>query len=515
MDYFGKSRALYERLLAEDPENNAVAADLARVLLDQPDIENPGRWTVLLPSDMKSQGGATMTRQADGSILVSGKNPDRDVYSLVFRLVPSRMTSIRIEALRDPSLPFFGPGRSPEAGEFQLNELRMSSGAKPCTLTGILVTHDAFDEASNVIDGRIDQCIGWDTVPRFGLSSSAIVSTSLERSLGDELKIEMYFSRSQRTQCNLGRFRLSASSAPAIFDLEKRRFAAMRLTDPWARLAAAYRLVGDPPALAKVLARHPSAAVGSGDVDAAAGDWERAIAEYRKVDTDQPPDGQLALKLAEAYQATGRTREAVPLLVTASSADPTDTALSLKVAALQAWFRQVTDLAATAQRILAFATGTEDATIAERAARSCSIRPSSDKATLDRALAVGRAGATLYRTEWTLLAQGMAEYRSGNDTAADRSFRDAVEVGTNTPHVTGISAFYRAMIRFRQRNVEEAKKLAAEAAARMKPLPKDEDHPLVDGATPDDLILWLTYKEAKAMIQFDAPPAAAVQTKMK
>ena len=102
----------------------------------------------------------------------------------------------------------------------------------------------------------------------------------------------------------------------------------------------------------------------------------------------------------------------------------------------------------------------------------------------------------------------MAEYRSGHDAAANQSLRDAAEAGTNTPHVTGISAFYRAMILFCQGKVEEAKKLATGAAARMKPLPKDENNPLANGATPDDLILWLTYKEAKAMIHFDAAPAA-------
>ena len=37
----------------------------------------------------------------------------------------------------------------------------------------------------------------------------------------------------------------------------------------------------------------------------------------------------------------------------------------------------------------------------------------------------------------------------------------------------------------------------------MKPLPKDEQNPLANNATRDDLILWLAYKEAKAMIKFD------------
>ena len=67
---------------------------------------------------------------------------------------------------------------------------------------------------------------------------------------------------------------------------------------------------------------------------------------------------------------------------------------------------------------------------------------------------------------------------------------------------------------FRQGKEDEARKLAAEAAAKMKPLPKDEKNPLAGNATPDDLILWLAYKEARALIQFDAaPPANAVNDK--
>ena len=44
----------------------------------------------------------------------------------------------------------------------------------------------------------------------------------------------------------------------------------------------------------------------------------------------------------------------------------------------------------------------------------------------------------------------------------------------------------------------------------MKPLPADENNPLAGSADPQDLILWLAYKEAKAMIKFDAasPPKA-------
>ncbi len=74
--------------------------------------------------------------------------------------------------------------------------------------------------------------------------------------------------------------------------------------------------------------------------------------------------------------------------------------------------------------------------------------------------------------------------------------------------MTGISSFYRAMSLFRQGKKDEARKLATEAAAKIKPLPADENNPLAEGVVHNDLIMWLAYKEAKAMIKFDAAPAA-------
>ena len=246
--------------------------------------------------------------------------------------------------------------------------------------------------------------------------------------------------------------------------------------------------------------------------------WERAIAEYRKLVTEQPADGTLLIKLAAVYQSAGRTREAVPLLATASAANPKDTLLSLKVAALQAWFGQDKEFAATRQRILAFAKDTNEVTTAERAAKACSILPSTDKAELEAALALGRTAVKVGKGteawDWNLLALGMAEYRSGNYAAADEALLAAAKAGPTNRYVTGTSAFYRAMSLFRQGTQDEARKLAIAAAAKMKPLPRDENNPLAGDADHDDLILWLAYKEAKAMIKFEpVPPQKAENDK--
>jgi hypothetical protein len=202
-------------------------------------------------------------------------------------------------------------------------------------------------------------------------------------------------------------------------------------------------------------------------------------------------------------------------LASASAANPADIDLSLKVAALQAWFGHENELADTRQRILAFANETTDAMTARVAAKACSILPSADKGQLELALALGHTGVKLGLGEWSLMALGMAEYRSGNDAAAELALLAAAKAGPTNPHVTGISAFYQAMSLFRQGKRDEARKLAIAAAAKMKPLPRDENNPLANltaavggGGTREYLIMWLAYKEAKALIKFDAAPAA-------
>ena len=165
---------------------------------------------------------------------------------------------------------------------------------------------------------------------------------------------------------------------------------------------------------------------------------------------------------------------------------------------------QEKEFAATRRKTLAFAKDTNQWVVAERAAKACSILPAADKADLEAAPALGRAAVQLQRNGWTLLALGMAEYRSTNDAAAQEALLAAANANPSNPQVTGIAAFYRAMSLFRQGKRDEARQLALAAAAKMKPLPKDEQNPLANNPDPDDLILWLAYKEAKAMLKFEA-----------
>jgi hypothetical protein len=100
----------------------------------------------------------------------------------------------------------------------------------------------------------------------------------------------------------------------------------------------------------------------------------------------------------------------------------------------------------------------------------------------------------------------MGEFRNGHFVAADEALLAATKAGQDV-NAAGIADFYRAMSLFQQGKKDEARDVATKAAAKMKPLPRDEQNPMADGAIPDDLILWMAYKEAKALIGFDPPPA--------
>jgi tetratricopeptide (TPR) repeat protein len=211
-------------------------------------------------------------------------------------------------------------------------------------------------------------------------------------------------------------------------------------------------------------------------------------------------------------EAASRPKEALLLLEKESAANPEVSFLWLHIAALQAWFGQEKELAATCARALGVAKGTKNPAIAERAAKICSLRQS-DARIHEAALVVARRAVELGQghehLRWFQMALGIAEYRSGHYAAADAALLKASKLGAGDRFVAGTSAFYRAMSLFRQGKLEEARKLAMAAAAQMRLLPKDEEHPLANTGDHDDLILWLAYREAKDAIQFDEKSRAS------
>jgi len=179
----------------------------------------------------------------------------------------------------------------------------------------------------------------------------------------------------------------------------------------------------------------------------------------------------------------------------------------LRVAALQAWFGQDKELSSTCEKLLSLAKDTEDPTVAEKAAKCCSLRQADPKLR-EAALVLARRAVEHGKGSWWLvdfeMALGMAEYRSGHFAAVDAALTAVTNDPGKNNTVSSTSAFYRAMGLFRQGKTDLARRLATEAAAKMWPLPVDAQKPLAGGGNENELIMCLAYKEAKAMLKFDA-----------
>jgi hypothetical protein len=79
-------------------------------------------WVVINPSWAYSQTGEQFTKLADLSLLVSGGANEYPTYMVGASLSAAGITGFRLEALKDPSLPYGGPGRQIVNGNFQLSE---------------------------------------------------------------------------------------------------------------------------------------------------------------------------------------------------------------------------------------------------------------------------------------------------------------------------------------------------------------------------------------------------------
>jgi len=73
--------------------------------------------------------------------------------------------------------------------------------------------------------------------------------------------------------------------------------------------------------------------------------------------------------------------------------------------------------------------------------------------------------------------------------------------------------FCHAMSFFRQGKPSEARHLFIEAATQINPLPADERQLFANEAGPEDIIVWLAYREAKALVQANAQPDPAAPGK--
>ncbi|MEI6232327.1 MAG: PSD1 and planctomycete cytochrome C domain-containing protein [Planctomycetota bacterium] len=186
-------------------------------------------WNDVELKDVKSQGGATFTRQADGSWLASGKNPPNDTYIASGPIAAGECSGLRIEVLPDASLPNQSLGRFTN-GNFVLTgveaEITAPGLATPIEIEFVKAATDyeqAGYEVKFIVENKpkkgkgAKDKKGWAVngnepekrVPRKAMFlAAAPVAIPANATITVKLKHELIAGH------NIGRFRLSTSSLP-------------------------------------------------------------------------------------------------------------------------------------------------------------------------------------------------------------------------------------------------------------------------------------------------------------
>ncbi len=176
-------------------------------------------WSPLSPKEVKSAGGAKLTKQADGTYLASGKNPPHDTYTITAPLPAGSFSGVLLECLPDDSLPMKSLGRYPN-GNFVLSSIaaEVTAPGLAASLAAKFVRAEATYsqpgwEIGLVLDGSPSN--GWAVDgPTRRDPTSAMFLVDGPITVPENATLTVTLKHEAINQHNIGRFRLSFTSLP-------------------------------------------------------------------------------------------------------------------------------------------------------------------------------------------------------------------------------------------------------------------------------------------------------------
>jgi len=175
-------------------------------------------WRVVDLESVESAGGATATKQEDGSLLFGGERAETDVYAIRAKSDLRGITAIRLEVLNDDTLPFKGPGRQ-DNGNLHLSELRVlvepasdPEAAVPLSFAGASADFDQEGWTSAMaIDG--DRKTAWGVWPQVGRAHHAVFELDSPIPIEGDVVLTIVLEQLHGGHHLIGRPRLSVTAA--------------------------------------------------------------------------------------------------------------------------------------------------------------------------------------------------------------------------------------------------------------------------------------------------------------
>lgn len=179
-------------------------------------------WSLLEPASVVSRGGAQLTRQADGSWLAGGANPDHDVYTITAPLPPGEFSGLRIETLPDASLPGQSLGRAFNGNyvltgvEAELRASGLTQAAPVAFATAVANYEQSGYPVRSILENPPGK--GWaidgnDPAKRLPRAAMFLTAVPLQVPADAVLTVRLKHD-SQFAGHNLGRFRLAVTGLP-------------------------------------------------------------------------------------------------------------------------------------------------------------------------------------------------------------------------------------------------------------------------------------------------------------
>lgn len=187
-------------------------------MIAQLNSTKPLVWSLLKGALYISPGGATLSPLEDGSILVGGKVPPNDNYSIQFNSDIRTISAIRLEVLPDKSLPKNGPGLAGN-GNFVLTGFELKVDGVPITIASAIADHSQPGyPIVNSIDGSPKT--GWAINVGSGSEkgaqmNAAHMATYFPAATGDVAgkTVSIAMKHEMNNRYLIGRFRLSITDA--------------------------------------------------------------------------------------------------------------------------------------------------------------------------------------------------------------------------------------------------------------------------------------------------------------
>ncbi|MEX2216478.1 MAG: PSD1 and planctomycete cytochrome C domain-containing protein [Phycisphaeraceae bacterium] len=213
----GQVAALEKRLGEHDAQSAARQAAWEKALTRATVSKAAVKWQALDIKSLVSEGGATLKQLDDKSILVTGKRPANDEFTVVAEIDLPAVTAARLEVLTHDSLPQNGPGTASN-GNFVLTGFLIQTGEQPAFWRDAFATHA---QPSFPIEHAIDRDsktgwainIGKDTPPGVKMNDNHEAYFFTNEPLKIERDSPLTFTLKFELNANyhIGRFRLSVT----------------------------------------------------------------------------------------------------------------------------------------------------------------------------------------------------------------------------------------------------------------------------------------------------------------